>query len=142
MVRLESRRYGSEASAEEREAIAARVSVIEDRVLLMREIPVQSPTSIDIMFDRFDQLSNGWDRWAYVLDITEAKRPDAEARAALKVRGLRVSPRVAHVAAVVGNNLLMRAMVRIVAFAMGLKNVTVHATHGEALEEARRAIAR
>lgn len=115
---------------------------MEDRILLMHEIPVQSPTSIDVMYDRFDRLADGWDRFAYVLDLTEATRPDAEARAALKRRALLLSPRVAQVAAVVGNNLLIRATVRIVAYGMGLKNVSVHVTRGEALEEARRAVAR
>jgi hypothetical protein len=44
--------------------------------------------------------------------------------------------------AVVGNNLLMRAMVRLVAYGMGLTNVGIHARRAEAIEEARRALGR
>jgi hypothetical protein len=141
MVRLENRRYGSEASAEELEAIAARVEVIGDRLLFMHELPVQSPTTVDVMFRRFAELSAAWDRFAYVIDLSEAGRPDAEVRAELKARVVQLSPRVAHLAAVVGGNLLMRAMVRIVAFGMGLRSVSVHASRDEAIEEARRAVA-
>jgi hypothetical protein len=97
-VHLEQRAYGPASTPEECDAIAERVSLIEERVLLMGEMPVQSPFSINLMFDRLEALARDWDRFAYVVDLAEARRPDAETRAALKERVLRISPRVAHVA--------------------------------------------
>jgi hypothetical protein len=141
-VNLEQRAYGPDSTREERDAIADRVSRLEERVLLMREMPVQSPFSITVMFDRLEALARDWDRFAYVVDLNEARRPDAETRAALKERVLRVSPRVAHVAIVVGGNLLMRAMARLVAYGMGLTSVGIHVTRAEAIEEAGRAMGR
>ena len=114
---------------------ADRVTVIGARALLMREIPVQSPSSINAMFERIDTLSQDWDRFSYVVDLTEAKRPDAATRATLKERVRRITPRVDHVAIVVGHNLLMRAMARLVAHGMGLVSVSVHTTRAEAIEE-------
>jgi len=116
-------------------AFADRVTVIGTRALLMREIPVQSPSSINAMFERLEALSHGWDRFSYVVDLTEAKRPDSATRATLKERVRRVSPRVDHVAIVIGHNLLMRAMARLVAHGMGLVSVSVHTTRAEAIEE-------
>jgi hypothetical protein len=49
---------------------------------------------------------------------------------------------VTHVAIVVGGNLLMRAMARLVAYGMGLRSVSVHLTPAEAIEEAGRAMER
>ena len=141
-MQLAHRPYGPGASPEEREAIASRVSVVGDRVLLLHEISVQTPFSVDLMCDRFEALARDWDRFAYVLDLTEAERPTAEARATLKNRVSHFSSRVALMAAVVGNNLLMRAMVRLVAYGMGLKHVSLHANRVEAIEEARRALGR
>lgn len=141
-VDLEQRPYGPDSTREERDAIADRVSRLEEHVLLMREMPVQSPFSITLMFDRLEGLARDWDRFAYVVDLTEARRPDAETRAALKERVLRVSPRVAHVAIVVGSNLLMRAMARLVAYGMGLTSVGIHVTRAEAIEEAGRPMGR
>ena len=129
-------------TSEERSEIAGRVTVIGERTILMREIPVQSPASVNSMFDRLESLADGWERFCYVADLTEAARPDAETRATLKRRVLRVSPRVAHVAIVVGNNLLMRAMARLVAVSMGLTSVSTHATRGEAIAEAARGLER
>ena len=134
--------YGPGATREESEAIADRVSVVGERILLIYELPVQSPFSVDLMFDRVEQLARAWDRFAYVVDLTEAKRPGPEARAALKIRVVRLLPRITHVAVAVGDNLLMRAMARLFAYGMGLPSVGIHATRAEAIEEARRVMGR
>jgi hypothetical protein len=141
-VELVQRAYGPDATRDESAAIADRVSVIGERLLLLREIPVQSPFSISLMFDRLETLSAGWERFAYVVDLSEAGRPGPETRAALKERVVRISPRVAHVGIVVGGNLLMRAMARLVAYGMGLRSVGVHLTRAEAIEEVGRAMER
>jgi hypothetical protein len=141
-VEFEQQTYGPEPTREESEAIAGRVTVIDERILFMHELPIQSPFSVNLMFDQMEYLARKWSRFAYVLDLSEAKRPDPETRAALKARVLRISPRVTHVAAVVGDNLLMRAMVRLIAHGMGLASVGVHATRAEAIEEARRVMGR
>jgi hypothetical protein len=137
-VELRQRAYGPESTREEKEAIADRVSLVGEHLLFMDELPVQSPFSVNLMFDRVELLARAWDRFAYVVDLAEAKRPDAETRAVLKSRVARLNPRIAHVAVVVGNNLLMRAMARLFAYNMGLASVGIHATRAEAIEEARR----
>jgi hypothetical protein len=141
-VELAPHAYGPGATREESEAIADRVSIVGERLLLIYELPVQSPFSVDLMFDRIEQLARAWDRFAYVVDLTEAKRPDPETRAVLKARVLRLVPRVPHVAIAVGDNLLMRAMARLFAYGMGLASVGIHATRAEAIEEARRVMGR
>jgi hypothetical protein len=141
-VELEPRPYGPESTREERQAIADRVSVVDDRILLIHEVPVQSPLSVKLMFDRFQTLAHDWERFAYVVDLIEAKRPNPETRAALKAQILAISPRVTHVAVAVGDNLLMRAMARLFAYGMGLTSVSIHATRAEAIEETRRAISK
>ena len=141
-VELEARPYGPESTHEERDAIVDRVSVVDDRILLIHEVPVQSPFSVKLIFDRFRAFAQEWDRFAYVVDLTEAKRPNPETRAALKAEILGISPRVTLLAVAIGDNLLMRAMARLFAYGTGLTNVSIHATRAEAIEEARRAMGR
>ena len=141
-MELAQHAYGPESTGDESTAISDRVSVIGERLLLLQEIPVQSPFSVTLMFNRLEALAGGWERFAYVVDLTEAGRPGPETRAVLKERVLRISPRVVHVAIVVGGNLLMRAMARLVAYGMGLGSVGVHVTRAEAIEEAGRAMGR
>jgi hypothetical protein len=137
-VELAPHAYGPGATRKESEAIADRVSIVGERILLIYELPVQTAFSVDLMFDRIERLARAWDRFSYVVDLTEAKRPDPETRTVLKGRVLRLLPRVTHVAIAVGDNLLMRAMARLFAYGMGLPSVSIHATRAEAIEEARR----
>ena len=139
---LGQRAYGAESTSEQCEAIRDRVSVIDERILFLYELPVQSPFSVNLMFDRMELLAREWDRFAYVADLTEAKRPDAETRAALKARVLPLIPRIEYLGVVVGDNRLMRAMARLFAYNMGLTSVAIHATRAEAIEEARRVMGR
>ena len=139
---MEQRAYGPESTREETAAIADRVSIVDEGILLLQEIPVQSPFSVNVMFDRVAMLARDWDRFTYVVDLTEAKRPDPETRAVLKERALRFKLRVTHVSIVVGDNLLMRAMARLFAYGMGLPSVGIHETRAEAIEEARRVMGR
>jgi hypothetical protein len=125
-VELEQRPYGPDSTREECEAIAARVTVVDDQILLLHEMPVQSPFSVKLMFDRFRALAKDWDRFAYVVDLTDAKRPNPETRAAIKAEILGLSSRVIHLSVTVGDNLLMRAMARLFAYGMGLTNVSLH----------------
>jgi len=141
-VQLANRPYGPDATQKERDAIADRVSVIGERLLLMHELTVQTPFSVNLIFDRLEALTKDWDQFAYVLDLTDATRPDAEVRAAIKSRIDRISERVVFVAAVVGDNRLMRAMVRLVGYGLGIRNISVCRSRKEAISEARRALDR
>jgi hypothetical protein len=137
---LSPREYGPESTPEERQAIADRVSIADAGILLIREMPVQSPFSVHLMYDRIEELSQDWDQFTYIVDLTEAKRPNPETRVALKERSQRISRRISHVAIVVGTNELMRIMARLFAYGMGLASVSIHATSAEAIERARRAM--
>lgn len=139
---MDERGYGPDASRDERGTIEARVWIVGGRIALMHELPRQSPLSVNLMFDRLEALVGEWDRFAYVADLTDAGRPDAETRAVLKDRVNRVRPRVAHVAIVVGGNVIMHAMARLFAHTMGLVSVSTHATRAEAIEEAARVMGR
>ena len=141
-VELAHRAYGPESTRDESAAIAGRVSLIGERALLMREIAIQSPFSVTLKFDRLEALAALFPGANFRSSITEAGRPGPETRAVLKERVLRISPRVAHVAIVVGGNLIMRAMARLFAYGMGLRSVSIHVTRAEAIEEVGRAMGR
>ena len=103
---------------------------------------MQTPFSVTLMFDRIETMAQDWSRFCYVVDLTEAKRPDPETRAALKGRVQHISPRVAHIAIVVGRQRDHAGDGAAVAHFMGLRSVSIHATRAEAIEEAGRAMER
>src|SRR5262245_893712 len=67
-------------------AIRSRVWVVDRLILMLHEIPTQSVFSLNLMFDCMEELAAAWPRFAYVVDLTDARRPTAEVRAELRRR--------------------------------------------------------
>jgi hypothetical protein len=121
--------------------LRARVWRMEDRLFMFVEVAHATPLTEDVMFDRLEELAAGLDRFGFVVDLTGMFRPDAATRARLRQRVGRIIPRVAHVGLVASHNPVMRAMMRLVAFAIGLRSFSFHAAIDEAAEACRRALA-
>ena len=137
---IEARPYGPDAAPSERMELRDRVWRVEDRLFMLLEVPVQSPFTLDVMFDRLEELAAGLDRFAYVVDLSGVKRPDARARERLRQRVGQINPRLAHVAVVVGANAVIRAVAKLAAFAIGFRSISFHASVEDAVEACRRAL--
>jgi|KBSMisStandDraft_5_1062788.scaffolds.fasta_scaffold988445_1 hypothetical protein len=137
---IEARPYGPDASPDERVELRNRIWRIEDRLFMMVEVPVQTPFTLDVFFDRLDELAAGLDRFAYVVNLAGVKRPDASARARLRERVQRINSRLLHVGVVVDANSVMRAVAKLAAFAIGFRSISFHSSVDEAVEACRRAL--
>ena len=136
----QARPEGTHAFVDEREELRRRVWKVEDRLFMLVEVPIQSPFTIDVLFDRLEELSAGLDRFAYAVDLTRVQRPDAGTRQRLRLRVSRINTRLVHVAVAVGGNVIIRAVARLAAFAIGFRSFSSHVTVDEALEACRRAL--
>jgi hypothetical protein len=138
---VERRPYGPDSSPEEVDALRARIEVTPSGVVVFNEVPVPTVFSVTVLFDRLEEVVAGWRSISYVADLTEAQRPSAEVRSVLKMRAMRLKDRYGHVAIVVGDNIVIRAMARLFAYSMGLRSVSLHPNRDQAIAEVRRAIA-
>src|SRR5512138_86174 len=77
---IEARPYGPEASPDERAELRRRIWKVEDRLFMLLEVPIQTPFTLDVFFDRLEELTAGLDRFAYVVDLSAVSRPGAAAR--------------------------------------------------------------
>lgn len=124
----------------ERDEIRRRVRAIDNRLFLLTEVPHQTPFTVDMFFDRLDELAAGMDTFAYVVDLTGVRRPDARTREQLRRRVTQINARLAHVGVVVGANAVIRAVAKLAAFAIGFRSFSFHMTVEEATEACRRAL--
>jgi hypothetical protein len=109
---------------------------------MFEEVPIQTVFSLDRLFDRLEALAAGEDRFAYIIDLRGVKRPGAEVRQRLKTRVGRLHPRLAHAAVVVGSDVVIRAVAKLTAFALGFRSFTSHAGVEDAVEACRRVLRR
>jgi hypothetical protein len=131
---------GPDAATDIRVALARRVWKLEERLFVLEEVPVQTPFTIDVLFDRLEELAVGLDRFAYVVDLSRVKRPDAPSRERLRRRVVQINPRLAHVGVVVGANAVIRAVAKLAAFAIGFRSISFHTSLDEAVEACRCAL--
>jgi hypothetical protein len=136
----EAQQLGPESTSAELAELRKRVWRLDDRLFMVREAPVQTPFTIDVMFDRLEELTAGLDRFAYVVDLTGIKRPDARTRERLRERVLRINARLVHVGVAVGPSAVIRAVAKLAAFAIGFRSFTFHESVPEATEACRRAL--
>jgi hypothetical protein len=131
---------GSEASPAYLAELRKRIWSIDDRLFMFLEVPRQTPLTLEVMFDRLEELAVGLDQFAYVVDLRGVKRPDASARDKLKERVLRINPRLAHAGLAIGSNAVIRAVAKLVSFAIGFRSFSFHDSIDEATEACRRAL--
>jgi hypothetical protein len=132
--------HEAEAGPEARAELRKRVRQIGDRLFFMDEVPVQTPFTLDVLFDRLEELTADLDRFAYVVDLSGVKRPDARVRERLKQRAAGINRRLAHVGLVVGGNAVIRAVAKLTAFSIGFRSFSFHKSIDEAVEACRRAL--
>jgi hypothetical protein len=114
---------------------------LEDRLVLFRAVPVPTPFQLDLSFDRIEELTEGLPSFALIIDLTEGRRPNAEVRAHLRERFSRLK-RLCHTSIFVGPNFVLTVAARFVLRGAGLGSLTFHRRYDDALEAARRALAR
>jgi len=137
---IEARPYGSDASPGERSELRERVWKLDARLFVMVEVPVQTPFTLDVLFDRLEELAAGLDKFAYVVDLSGVKRPDARVRERLRTRVARINPRLVHAGLVVGGNAVIRAVAKLAAYSLGFRSFSFHMSVEEAVEACRRAL--
>jgi len=135
-VEIEARAYGPESTPEEIAAIQARLTVVDDNVVLWRELPVMSPFSVDVCYDRLEALCRAHGCRLALVDVRGGGRPDAAARKRIQQRVTRVDNQLVHVAIVVGANPLVRVAARFVQAGMPVR-ASIHATIEEGMEALR-----
>ena len=81
---LEHREYGPDSSPEERALIRDRVSLYRPHVIYWHEVPVMSVWQVQEMGEQFSTLAARLDRYHLLINLTEARPPNARIRAALR----------------------------------------------------------
>ncbi|TPV92943.1 MAG: hypothetical protein B7733_22985 [Myxococcales bacterium FL481] len=84
-VEPDPKRYEAEnTTAADREAIRNSIFELEPNIFYWCETVYQSAYSIDVLFERVEELVGDGRPFCYLIDLTRAKKPDARTRTALK----------------------------------------------------------
>jgi hypothetical protein len=107
-----------------RRQVHRRVDWLAPGVILWRELPVQSPVSVDQVFERVRQLA-GNEPFNLIVDLTSASYPPESVRARLR-EGFRSLPNVGRVAIYAGENDVLGLAARFVLTPTEGWDVSIH----------------
>ncbi len=123
-------------SSQELEIMRKCVSTYDDRTLIFKETPIQSPFSIQVTFDEIRRCISGNDNIdGLIIDLTIAQRPGAKARKVINERFKQLDAKVKHVAFFTGKNIFLNTAVRFVIAGAKMSSYSVSSTFTDALQE-------
>lgn len=130
---FEKKQYSESASIEEITAIKNRVYVYNNQIIYFKDIPIVSPFSTNLAFDKIDKLAKGMGPCGLILDVSISDKPDASTRRTLTDRQKRMPNNIRHLAFVTNSNIIVRTIIKFVMFQSSLESYTVNTTLEEAI---------
>ncbi len=135
---IQPQQYHSDCGEAIIEAIKRRVFVFEPGIIYIKEMPVSSPFSINLVCDQAVELAKQFDKWSLIVDLTEASRPDAKTRRTIFERFTVLSNDIQHISFYT-NGFMLNTIIRFVMY--GLENsYSVHYDFDKVLKTAQKAI--
>lgn len=132
MQQLEAKAYGPESSPAEIAAIASRIYMLRPGVVMYREAPVPSPFQIGVFAERLRALTAGLDRYAMIMDLSQARPPGKQVREAL--RGLFAGEaKLGRVAVFTGGNFIINSVAKLLLRSSGVREPVMCKGEAEAL---------
>jgi hypothetical protein len=132
-MNLHARAYGPDSTAEEIQAIKDCIYMHSGRIMMYRELPVQSVFHLDLFESKMNELAQHLEHYDLLIDLTQAQPPSAQVRARLKklFGGQRLLRKTA---VFTGRNFMLNVAAKFVLSGSGLRSFSVHSTQEQALE--------
>lgn len=132
---LEVKKYGADATPEERAALDAQVYVFAPGIIKFTEAPMLSPTQYEVYEAKLKRLAEEYEEFRLLIDLTfVVVRPNAADRAWLKKLFLPLTSKISACAVYTGKNFLLNMAAKFVLGGLNFKELSVNKTREQALE--------
>ncbi len=127
-MKIEAKKYGSNSNIEQIMLIKSRVSFLSDTIIFFKEIPIQTIFTVDLIFDHLELLVSKMNKGYLLVDLTEAKRPNAIVRRKLNERlnSLYSKKKLEHIAFFTGKNKLLNITAKFIMFGVSSSSYSIH----------------
>jgi len=138
--KFEKMAYGEDSLPHVIKAIESRVSILENGVILLNEIPIVSPFSINIVFSRMADYAESMEKCGYLIDITKTEIPNAETRRVINSEFQSTLSNVKHVSFVTGRNFIINTAARFVMYQTSLDSFSISKTRADGINEIKKVL--
>lgn len=136
---LEKKAYHEDCGKQTIEELQKRVFLYCENIIYMKELPIVSPFTTNLLFDRIDELGSQFDKWALIIDLREAERPDARSRRTINKRFLELAKKNIYVAYYT-KGILLNTAIRFVMFGLNINSYSVNNNFENVLKSAKKSL--
>ncbi len=134
---IEDKYYTELSTEKEVQAMKERIWLEGDDMIFLHEYPRQTPFSVDVAFDRIEELAKSIGEFALIVNLCDAHKPDALARKQIKERYRILKGDLIHSSCYTGDNILINTVIRFVMHGYDIKSLSVHKSQEDAINRAR-----
>lgn len=132
---IEKKPYNEDSTPKEVALIKQRVSLMEDRIIRVLEMPIITSFSLNTIFDEMQRLAEGKETIGLLVDLRDSLPPGAEARRTINLRFKAFNDKFVHVSYITGKNFLINTAIRFVMYGTGINSFSVDKLEDTALKK-------
>ena len=102
------------------------VYIYEQGIIYYKELHIATPESVLLFFSRVFELGKQFDNYGILIDLRDAKVPDAVTRRTINDEFSKLCDEASHVSFVTGKNILINTAAKFVMFQTDLNSYTVN----------------
>jgi hypothetical protein len=110
-----------------------RIFLVEDRVVLVRELEHPTPETISQAAQYIHKLSDKWDYFSIIVEFPGLVLPSAAVRHRVAEEMMPFKPKLTHVAVITTTNIVLNVAIRFIGAFSGFESISVHPTREAAL---------
>lgn len=111
-----------------------RVTLLQDRIVLVRELENPTPETISQSAKYIRDLSKDWDKFSILVEFQGMVLPSAAVRHRVAEEMVSIKGKLTHVAVITNTNIVLSVAIRFIGTFSGYESISVHNSRDSALE--------
>ena len=111
-----------------------RVSMVQERVFLVRELSNPTPETVSQSANYIRELSRDCDKFSILVEFQSRVFPSAAVRHRVAEEMVSMKGKLAHVAIITNNNVVLSVAIRFIALLSGYRHISFHRSREDALQ--------
>ncbi len=133
--------HESEITEEVKEAILSRIEIVEPHIVYAKDLPIASPFTIKLMYDKFFEIAETYNKCGLIIDLSESKMPSAETRRMAQNESKKIHDHdIIHMSFVTGKNVFFNTALKFMFNQSNPISFSIHTSYNQALSRVREVV--
>ncbi len=132
---FENKEYTADCGEHVKEALRNRISIFDDQIIVLNDIPVLSPFALEVMMGEVSRKGRTLGAYGLIVDARKSSRPNSECRRKINELFDSLSNEITHISFCSGKNKFINTAAKFIMFQNTLKSFSFSSTMEEAVDD-------